>query len=218
MTRTRIAAALIAVFVVAGATAAYAITFSDVPSTSFALADIDAGSNAGCFQGVGGGKFDPSRSITREEEAAATHRCEGRVSTSNPQAAVTATIPTTAAFQSVPNLNVILTTGGVGGSVSTNVHFVHVHANVQFTTAAATTLTFQVVDNAGQTIGFSSYSTPAAQVNRVPLDGVFREPTATRRTFTLQLTTTAAITAVSGEVVATDIPFGTDGGNTINFT
>src|SRR5437899_1490485 len=54
-------------------------TFNDVSPADPFYNDVNAIQGAGITQGCGGGNFCPSASITREAEAAFTHRAAGRI-------------------------------------------------------------------------------------------------------------------------------------------
>src|SRR5438552_13674929 len=64
-------------------------TFSDVPANDPFYDDVNAIQGAGVTSGCGGGKFCPSSNITREAEAAFSHRADPRTAyTEGPDLAI----------------------------------------------------------------------------------------------------------------------------------
>jgi len=214
-----VAVAAVAVFAIA-VPVAWA-TFNDVPQSDPFYNDINAIQGAGITSGCGGGNFCPSDSITREAEAAFTHRAGVRAAYL--QGDDVAVDP---AGTDMGSLTVDV--GGVSGGTQFVVLNAMVNTYIQDTTGCpcdtgyyisdasfhpVSLLGYNNNDNVGSDIGNGAYGDDTGDVN-----AVVAVPTGTSSTFHVVAFAEAGTGTVRGvtQMTATSAPFGHGGGNTLS--
>jgi hypothetical protein len=214
----RVAAIVLALAIGVPATALAADLFADVPGTNVFKNEIEALAGAGITAGCGGGNFCPTTTITREQEAAFLNRALPRVArTAIPTVSVA---PNT----TVPVGSVSIRVGGTNSLAIGANQFVKVDVTYTLygTPTSVCPCNFRVdlresgvSENGNDGVTFGQIPTGSTQ-QTVTLSRVFEAtPGVHQYNVTMLWTGTGTMTAQYGSIIATTIPFGYDGGNSL---
>jgi len=217
----RVAAVVLALAIGVPASVLAADVFNDVPGTGSFHDEIGALAGAGITAGCGGGNFCPTTTITREQEAAFLNRALPRVART--LVPITMIAPSTLTEVGAVAIQV----GGTNSLAIGANQFVKVDATFTFYTPAAGApglcpciFLVRLEEDAfsdGGTDGFHYGTILVGQSQQIVSVSRVFEATPGVHNYTVRMTWTGSgsMNTGFGSVIATTIPFGSDGGNSL---